>query len=88
MLCNRKLRLCFVVVWAWKVFIKIVIIISNLLHIVDHEYDDAAGVEDEDRDNVDERISLHLATLLSRQSRRIPAKRHTRTLQPNITLTI
>ena len=45
---------------------------ANLLHVVDHEDDDAAGVEEEHGDDVDQGVSLHLAPLLTGQSCRVP----------------
>jgi hypothetical protein len=38
-----------------------------LFHVVDHEYDDATGIEEENCDDVDQGISLHLPTLLTGQ---------------------
>ncbi len=36
-----------------------------LFHVVDHENDDAAGVEEENGDDVDEGVAFHLTPLLS-----------------------
>ena len=46
-------------------------LVVDLFHVVDHEDDDAAGVEDENGDDVDECVALHLPPLLTGQSGRI-----------------
>ena len=44
---------------------------AYLFHVVNHEDDDAAGVEDEDGDDVDEGVTLDPASLLSALCRHI-----------------
>ncbi len=46
-----------------------------LLHVVDHEDDDSAGVEDENGDDVDQRVALHLTTLLAGERRCISGQK-------------
>ena len=45
--------------------------VAYLFHVVDHEDDDAAGVKDEDSDDVDEGVPLDPASLLSALCRHI-----------------
>jgi hypothetical protein len=43
--------------------------VNYLLHVVNHEDDDSARVEDENGDDVDQRVALHLTTLLAGERR-------------------
>ncbi len=54
----------------------------HLFHVVDHEDDDAAGVEDEYGDDVDERVALHLPSLFTGQCGRISTKRSFKPVVP------
>ncbi len=48
--------------------------LTYLFHVVDHEDDDAAGVEDEDGDDVDEGVTFDPASFLSTLSCHISEK--------------